>query len=87
MSEIDSGILALLVCPEDHTPLRPADGALLSKLNAAVAAGQVRNRAGEAVVQPLQGGLIREDGALLYPVVDGIPVMLLGEAISLDQVL
>jgi uncharacterized protein YbaR (Trm112 family) len=29
--------------------------------------------------------LIRQDGAIFYPVVDGIPVMLIDEAIVLDR--
>jgi uncharacterized protein YbaR (Trm112 family) len=33
---------------------------------------------------PLDGGLVRDDGRILYPVRDDIPVMLLDEAIDLD---
>ena len=32
----------------------------------------------------LSEGLVREDGKILYPVDDGIPVMLIDEAIALD---
>ena len=80
---IDAELLAILVCPETKQPVRPADDALLGRLNAAIGEGAVRNRAGEKVSQPVEGGLVREDGAVLYPVRDEIPVMLIDEAIPL----
>ena len=33
--------------------------------------------------EAIESGLVREDGAYLYPVREGIPVMLIGEAIAL----
>ena len=33
--------------------------------------------------QPISEGLVREDGKILYPVDDGIPVMLIEESIEL----
>ena len=81
---IDKDLLKILVCPENHTPLRLADQSLVDRLNRAVAAGSLKNRVGQAVQSPLQGGLVREDGALFYPIVDGIPVLLIDEASPLD---
>jgi uncharacterized protein YbaR (Trm112 family) len=69
---VDPQLLAILVCPETRTPLHEA------------AEGRLRNRAGQAVEGPIQGGLIREDGRVLFPIVDGIPVMLIDEAIPLE---
>jgi len=82
---IDKELLEILVCPENHSPLHLAGEQLLAAINRAVAAGKVRNRVGQIVAQPLQEGLIREDNRLLYPITDGIPVLLLDEAIPLDQ--
>ena len=82
---IDKEILDILVCPENQTPLTPADGELLARLNRAVAAGQVENRGGKAVEEPLVAGLVRQDRTLLYPVIDDIPVLLVDEAVPLDQ--
>ena len=66
-------------------PLGIADAALLANVNRAIAEGRVKNRGGHVVSEPLAGGLLREDGALLYPIVDDIPVMLVDEALVLDQ--
>ena len=82
---ISQELLEILVCPENRTPVHPADDALMARLNAAIDAGTVKNRAGETVVDRADSGLVREDGAYLYVVRDDIPVMLKDEAIPLDQ--
>jgi uncharacterized protein len=82
---IDKELLKILVCPESHSPLHLADAQLLAKINRAIAAARVQNRAGRIVEQPLQGGLVRQDNQLLYPITDDIPVLLIDEAIPLDQ--
>ena len=80
---IDQELLELLVCPEDKTPVHPADDALLQAVNQAIAAGSLHNRGGDPVRVAIDGGLVREDGRLLYPIRDEIPVMLIEEAIPL----
>lgn len=82
---VDAELLKILVCPEDKTPVREADAALIEKVNAAIAAGTVKNRAGEAVDQAIDGGLIREDNAYLYAVRDDIPIMLIDESFPMSQ--
>ena len=78
-------LLAILRCPDDRTTLSPIDEGLLSRLNRAVAAGTLRNRAGRTVEEPLDGGLMRQAGDLVYPLHDQIPVLLKDDAIPLDQ--
>jgi len=80
---IDRDLLRLLCCPETHQDVHEADATLLAALNDQISAGTLRNRAGRAVEQKLDGGLIRSDGRLLYPVRQDIPVMLVEEAIPL----
>jgi uncharacterized protein YbaR (Trm112 family) len=77
--------LAMLRCPENRSSLAEADAALVQRLNAAVAAGALRNKGGEIVARSLEGGLVRADGAIVYPVFDGIPVLLIDEGIPADQ--
>lgn len=81
---MDPALLATLVCPETRTRLRLAEEALVARLNREAAAGNLKNRAGRSVEDPIEGGLIREDGKFLYPILDGIPVMLVDESIPLE---
>jgi uncharacterized protein YbaR (Trm112 family) len=83
---IDKELAEMLVCPKDRLPLKLADPALLSRVNRAIAAGRVKNQAGRAVEDSLSAALVRHDHALLYPIVDDIPVLLIEEAILLDQI-
>lgn len=83
---VDQALLDILVCPETKQPVRPADAGLLARLSTAIEAGGVKNRGGELVREPVQEGLVREDGLLLYPVRDEIPIMLIDEAIPLEGI-
>ena len=73
----------MLRCPDDRTPLSPADPAVVAKLSAAVAEGTLRNRAGELVTRKFEEGLVRADGKMLYRIVDRIPILLIDEGIPL----
>jgi uncharacterized protein YbaR (Trm112 family) len=78
---LSADLLEILVCPDDRTPVRVADAPLVERLNAAIAAGKVKNKAGAAVTDAVQTALVRKDNAVLYPVRDDIPVMLIEEGI------
>lgn len=82
---VDPELLSILVCPENKTPVTEADSDLVAKVNAAIEAGTLKNRAGENIKERIDGGLVREDRLYLYAVRDDIPIMLIDEAIPLDQ--
>jgi len=80
---IDKDLLQILACPESHQSLAEAEATLLAKINDRIAAGQAKNRAGAAVTAKLEGGLVRQDGKLVYPIREGIPVLLIDEGIPI----
>jgi len=77
-------LLEILVCPETKQPIALASADVLARINAEIDAGRLRNRGGETVKTRISEGLVREDGRILYPVDDGIPVMLIDESIELS---
>jgi uncharacterized protein YbaR (Trm112 family) len=83
---INQQLLDILACPETKEPVALADEALIAKLNAAIEAGTLKNRAGENVTEKIDGGLVREDKQYLYPIRDDIPIMLIDEGIPLEGV-
>ena len=85
--KVDQDLLAILCCPETNLDVTLADDALISKMNDAVSRGVLKNKAQKPVTEPLDGGLIRADRKILYPIREDIPVMLIEEGIPLDQIL
>jgi uncharacterized protein YbaR (Trm112 family) len=80
---VSQELLEILVCPETKQAVKPASGELLAQLGRRIAQGSVRNRGGQKLEAAPAEGLVREDGKILYPVEDGIPVMLVEESIEL----
>jgi uncharacterized protein len=81
---IDKDLLAILCCPDTKQEVSLADEALIAKLNEAVSRGQLKNRANKPITEPLDGGLIRADRKVLYPIREDIPVMLIEEGLLLE---
>ena len=81
---VDRELLELLACPETRQKLREAPKELLERLNARIARGELTNVGGAIVREPVESGLLREDGRRLYPVLDGIPMLIRDEGLSVD---
>ncbi len=84
---LDPGLWKILCCPETKQALTPVDAASLGILNQKIAAGEVCNKGGNVIQDPLDGGLMRSDKQVLYPIRDTIPLMLIEEGIPLKGLL
>jgi uncharacterized protein YbaR (Trm112 family) len=82
---MDKKLLSILCCPVTHKGLSLARSDVLESINAAIAEGGLVNRDGNVLKTALKEALITDDGKFMYPVNDGIPVLLEGESVSLDQ--
>ena len=80
---VDPELLAILRCPESLQPLRLAEDSELQRLLSQARQGTLRNLAGAKVAPDFEALLVREDGKRAYLVRDGIPVMLIDEAVAL----
>jgi uncharacterized protein len=83
---LDKDLLAILCCPETKQPVSLADMSLVTKLNEAIARGELKNNGKKPVKEPVDGGLVRSDQRVFYPIRENIPVMLIEEGIPLEQV-
>lgn len=82
---MEKRLLNILRCPATHKALAPAGKDLLARLNAAIESGEIRKHDGVAVAAPLCEALVTDDGKRIYPISDGIPVLLESEAIGVEQ--
>ena len=84
---MDKKLLSILCCPVTHQGLTLARPDMLGKVNIAIDAGRLSNREGGVLTEALDEALITDDGKLLYPVNDGIPVLLESESVGLEQLI
>lgn len=82
---ISAELLKILRCPVEGSPLRIASADLIDQINQEVRDGTLRDRLEQRVQQPLEGGLINASETLLYPIRDGIPMLVQEEAIVLGS--
>jgi len=83
---MDKRLLTILRCPVSHKGLSVLKKDQLARINAAIDAGELVNHEGSSVAESLCEALITDDGKRIYPVNDGIPVLLEDESISMEQI-
>lgn len=74
-----------LVCPQTHEPLVVLAADRLPALKAKVDQGQLMSLEGVPVAAKLDAVLTRGDGKIGFPVVKGIPILLMSEAFNLEN--
>jgi uncharacterized protein YbaR (Trm112 family) len=83
---MEKRLLTILRCPVSHKGLSVLKKDRLERLNAAIHTGDLVNHDGVKLAEPLAEALVTDDGKRVYPVSDGIPVLLEGESISMEQI-
>jgi len=83
--KIDKKLLTVVCCPETKQRVRIAENSLIEQLNQSIEKREIYNRINQLVEKTLDGGLIREDGKYLYPIIEEIPILLIDEAIPIDS--
>jgi uncharacterized protein len=78
-------LLDIICCPVTRSSLELLPEEELATLNELIGAKRIKNREDTVVDAPLAEALVTRSGKLIYPVRDGIPVLLEDQAMPLQQ--
>ena len=82
---IDKELLAILCCPETKQNIRLLEPKFVDQLNQQIEKGARKTKGGQAVTEKIDGGLLRNDETVVYPIRDQIPIMLIEEGILIEK--
>ena len=83
---MDRKLLDILACPATRQPLALLESRGLDALNRAISAGGVHRVDDSPQSESVREALVTRDRKLVYRIEDGIPVLLVEEAIGTGQV-
>ena len=83
---MDRKLLDILACPATRQPLALLESRGLDVLNRAIANGGIQRADGSPQSEPVGEALVTRDRKVAYRIEDGIPVLLVEEAIALGQI-
>ena len=82
---ISQDLLAILCCPETKQDVRLLEPKLVEQLNRRIEKGELKTKGGQPVSEKIDGGLLRNDEVVVYPIRDQIPIMLIEEGILIEK--
>ena len=82
---IASDLLAILCCPETKQEVSLLEPTVVERLNQRISKGELKTKGGQPVTEKIDGGLLRKDKTVAYPIRDQIPIMLIEEGIPLEE--
>lgn len=75
----------ILRCPITHTPLRKLSPSQISEINICIDRGEISHYDGSAIRKSLEQGLISQDDAYAYPIVQNVITLLPNLALELKS--
>lgn len=79
--------LEMLRCPATGQALTYASPELVERLNQLISEGALTDQSGATVEEPVDGGLVTEDGTTFYAIRDAIADMLIENSINLSGII